>query len=139
MSGGDDPDIGGDDPEIRIIKARKMRQLREHAATLEKLKENSDSGTSTKKTDREILLSYLYDRGDEVLKLAESQYPSQTKIIVSKLAQLIREGEISNRISGGELLALFRYAGLLIRVNTSIKIEDHGKYISFSEKLKQEQ
>jgi DNA-binding TFAR19-related protein (PDSD5 family) len=139
MSGGDDPDIGGDDPEIRIIKARKMRQLREHAATLEKLKENSDSRSSTKKTDRDILLSYLYDRGDEVLKLAESQYPSQSKIIVSKLAQLIREGEISNRISGGELLSLFRYAGLLIRVSTSIKIEDHGKYISFSEKLKQEQ
>ena len=61
MSGGDDPEIGGDDPEIRIIKARKMKQLREHAATLEKLKENSESRTSTKKTDREILLSYLYD------------------------------------------------------------------------------
>ena len=136
MSGGDEPEVGGDEPEIRIIKARKMKQLREYAATLEKLK---DSRTSTKKTDREILLSYLYDRGDEVLKLAEAQYPSQTRIIVSKIAQLIREGDISNRISGGELLALFRYAGLLIRVNTSIKIEDHGKYISFSEKLKQEQ
>jgi|SRR4029079_17375372 len=136
MSGGDEPEVGGDEPEIRIIKARKMKQLREYAATLEKLK---DSRTSTKKTDREILILYLYDRGDEVLKLAETQYPSQTRIIVSKIAQLIREGDISNRISGGELLALFRYAGLLIRVNTSIKIEDHGKYISFSEKLKQEQ
>ena len=136
MSGGDEPEVGGDEPEIRIIKARKMKQLREYAATLEKLK---DSRTSTKKTDREILILYLYDRGDEVLKLGEAQYPSQTRIIVSKIAQLIREGDISNRISGGELLALFRYAGLLIRVNTSIKIEDHGKYISFSEKLKQEQ
>lgn len=139
MSGDDDPEIKEDDPEILIIKARKMKQLREHAVTLEKLKEKSDSKTSGPRTDREILLSYLYDRGDEVLNLAEAQYPSQTRVIVSRIARLIREGEISNRISGGELLALFRYAGLLIRVNTSIKIEDHGKYISFSEKLKQEQ
>ncbi len=139
MSGDDDPEIKEDDPEILIIKARKMKQLREHAVTLEKLKEKSDSKTSGPRTDREILLSYLYDRGDEVLNLAEAQYPSQTRVIVSRIAQLIREGDISNRISGGELLALFRYAGLLIRVNTSIKIEDHGKYISFSEKLKQEQ
>jgi hypothetical protein len=35
-------------------------------------------------------------------------------------------------------LALFRSVGLNIRVNTTIKVEDNGKFISFSEKLKQQ-
>ncbi|MDQ4057246.1 MAG: double-stranded DNA-binding protein, partial [Thermoproteota archaeon] len=52
--------------------------------------------------------------------------------------ELIKAGEISQRISGGELLALFRSIGLKIRVNTSIKIEDHGKLVSLSDKLKQQ-
>jgi hypothetical protein len=50
---------------------------------------------------------------------------------------LIRIGEIKQRISGGELLALLRSVGLNIRVNTTIKIEDHGKLVSLSDKLKQ--
>ena len=45
---------------------------------------------------------------------------------------------MTSRISGGELLALFRAVGLNIRVNTTIKVEDKGKLISFSEKLKQQ-
>ena len=51
---------------------------------------------------------------------------------------MIKAGEISQRISGGELLALFRSIGLKIRINTSIKIEDHGKLVSLSDKLKQQ-
>jgi hypothetical protein len=33
---------------------------------------------------------------------------------------------------------LFRSIGINVRVNTTIKIEDHGKLVSFSEKLKKE-
>jgi hypothetical protein len=51
--------------------------------------------------------------------------------------ELIRIGDIRQRISGGELLALFRSVGLNVRVSTSIKIEDHGKLVSLSDKLKQ--
>lgn len=91
-----------------------------------------------KDNDREIISTYLYDRGEEVLKLAESQYPYQTKAILARIIELIKAGEISQRISGGELLALFRSIGLKIRINTSIKIEDHGKLVSLSDKLKQQ-
>ena len=76
---------------------------------------------------------------DKVLELAYTQYPVQTEAIVARIAQLILAGEIISRISGGELLALFRSVGLNIRVNTTIKVEDKGKFISFSEKLKQQQ
>ena len=91
----------------------------------------------TKIDDKEILLKYLYDRGDEVLRLADSQFPVQTRIIVKRIVELIKSGEIDSLISGGELLAIFRSVGLRIRVDTNIRIEDHGKYISFGEKLKE--
>jgi DNA-binding TFAR19-related protein (PDSD5 family) len=132
-----------EDPDIAIIKARKMRALREQAAELEKARierqrfEESKLRNQHKRTSREIISDYLYDRGEEVLKLAESQFPIQTKSLINEIAELIRIGEISQRISGGELLALLRSVGLNIRVNTSIKIEDHGKLVSLSDKLKQ--
>lgn len=133
-----------DDPEIDIINARKLRELREKAAALERAKANqqqaqSSSSTSRPKSSREVLSPYLYDRADEVLDLAYGQYPVQTEAIVTRIARLILDGEITNRISGGELLMLFRSVGLKIRVNTTIKVEDNGKFVSFSDKLKNQQ
>jgi DNA-binding TFAR19-related protein (PDSD5 family) len=126
--------VPADDPEIDIINARKLRELRERAAAMEKVKASSQQPRP--KSSREIVSSYLYDRADEVLDLAYGQYPVQTEAIVTRIARLILSGEITSRISGGELLMLFRYVGLNIRVNTTIKVEDDGKLISFSEKLK---
>jgi DNA-binding TFAR19-related protein (PDSD5 family) len=120
-----------DDSDIEIIKARKMMEMRKKAAELEKAK------GAKEKSAKEIVLSYLYDRGDEVLKAAYAQFPVQTETIVNKIAELISAGEIQQKISGGELLSLFRSVGLRVRLDTSIKIEDHGKFVSFSDKLKQ--
>ena len=125
-----------DDPDIDIINARKLRELREKAAAMEKTKAISQQPQP--KSSREIVSAYLYDRANEVLDLAYLQYPVQTEAIVTKIARLILSGEITSRISGGELLMLFRSVGLNIRVNTTIKVEDDGKFISFSEKLKQQ-
>jgi DNA-binding TFAR19-related protein (PDSD5 family) len=130
-----------EDPDIEIIKARKMRALREQAAGLEKARSErgrfEESKTQHKRNNREIISDFLYDRGEEVLKLAESQFPIQTKSLINEIVELIRIGDIRQRISGGELLALFRSVGLNVRVSTTIKIEDHGKLVSLSDKLKQ--
>ncbi|HEX6281286.1 MAG TPA: DNA-binding protein [Nitrososphaera sp.] len=124
-----------DDPDIDIINARKLRELREKAAAKEKAKASQQQPP---KSSREIVSAYLYDRADRVLDLAYGQYPAQTEAIITRIARLILDGEITSRISGGELLMLFRSVGLNIRVNTTIKVEDDGKFISFSEKLKQQ-
>ena len=124
-----------EDPDIEIIKARKLREMREKAAALEKSKSSSQP---KKKSAREVLAGYLYDRGDEVLNLAYTQYPAQTEAIVTRIAELLLSGEITGRISGGQLLALFRSVGLIVRVNTTIKVEEDGKLISFSDKLKKQ-
>jgi DNA-binding TFAR19-related protein (PDSD5 family) len=130
-----------EDPDIAIIKARKMRALREQAAGIEKARIErhrfEESRMQHKRSNREIISDYLYDRGEEVLKLAESQFPIQTTSLINEIMELIRIGDIRQRISGGELLALFRSVGLNVRVSTTIKIEDHGKLVSLSDKLKQ--
>ncbi len=130
---------GPEDPDIAIIKARKLKELWKHAA-IEKSKaaRREHEQKSITKTDKEIVSDYLYDRGGEVLSLAMNQFPAQTRIIIKRIADLIRLGEIQQRISGGELLALFRSIGINVRINTTIKIEDHGKLVSFSEKLKEQ-
>lgn len=127
-----------EDRDIEIIKARKLKEMREKAAALERAKASSAAQKKKQRTPREILLGFLYDRGDEVLSLAYAQYPSQTEPIVAKIAELIMTGELTEKISGGELLALFRSVGLRIRVDTTIKVEDDGKFIPFSEKLRQQ-
>ena len=131
--------MSDDDTDLAIIKARKMKELREYMSLMEKEKlKRQEAESRSRRTDREVILDYLYDRGDEVLRLAETQFPIQTKAIVHRIVELIKFGELNQSISGGELLALFRSIGLSVRVNNNIKIEDHGKLISFSERLKQQ-
>lgn len=126
-----------EDPDIEILKAKKMQEIMQR---MMKQKKKDNIGKDIKKrepSEREILLSYLYDRGDEVLNLAEFQFPSETRAIVSRIVELINSGEINRKISGGDLLSLFRTIGINVKINTTIKIEEHGKYMSFAEKLKQ--
>jgi DNA-binding TFAR19-related protein (PDSD5 family) len=125
-----------EDPDIEILKAKKMQEMMQRM--IKQKKENMEKDIRKREpSEREILLAYLYDRGDEVLKLAESQFPTETRVITNRIIELINSGEINRKISGGELLSLFRSLGLNVKINTTIKIEEHGKYVSFAEKLKQ--
>jgi DNA-binding TFAR19-related protein (PDSD5 family) len=126
-----------EDPDIEILKAKKMQEIMQRMMK-QKKKDNIEKDIKKREpSEREILLSYLYDRGDEVLNLAESQFPSETRAIVGRIVELINSGEINRKISGGDLLSLFRTIGINVKINTTIKIEEHGKYMSFAEKLKQ--
>jgi len=126
-----------EDLDIELIKARKLKEMREHALAMERSKAKETQKETL--TEKDMLKKCLYDRGGEVLDMAESQFPYQTKILITKLISLIRSGDLKDRISGGELLALFRSLGLNIRLKTNINISDHGKIFSISEKLKEKE
>lgn len=111
------------DPELEIIKAKKLLKMKK-------------ASSEKPKSDRELLLEHLFDRGSTVLATAERQYPKETTIIIAKLAELIKSGELQGSISGGALLALFRSIGLNVRMETKISIEEHGKLVSLSDRLK---
>lgn len=95
-----------------------------HEKVMQKIKQQQQKQKVQYKHDRELLLGYLYNRGNEVLELVESQFPGRTVVIVNKLAELIKNGNLNERICGGEFLGLFRNLGISVKVNTSIKIED---------------
>ena len=79
-----------DDKELELIKARKLRELRKKLA--EKPVESNP--------DRDLVISRLYDRGIEVLTLAENKYPNQINSILKEIANLLRTNSISGNISG---------------------------------------
>lgn len=127
--------------DIAIIKSRKIIEQLKQVASQEKAKmitKQQQQQARQDRTNRELLLKYLYDKGEEVLILAESQFPNETRTIVNRLAELIKNGRIIEGISGGAIVALFRTLGMNVKVNTMIKIEDHGKLLSFSDKLKED-
>ena len=117
-----------DDAEIKLLERRKLEALRRRLkATAAPAKKD--------KTDRELVEEMLYDRGDEVLEAAYGFYPEQTEAMVKELAGMIRDGRLSERVTGGELYSIFRQLGLRFRLKTSIKVQDRGKLVDLSEKL----
>ena len=82
-----------------------------------------------------MVLKFLGFRGEEVLQNAESQFPLETKSIIVQLSQLIKTGELNEKIDGGQLLQLLRSIGLRVRMNTKINVEQDGKFVSLSEKI----
>ena len=125
-----------EDSSLRMLNARRMLEFRRRAK-LAAAKELERTAHRAEKapSDRDVVLKSLVERGDEVLKLAEASYPEEIKVLIPKLADLIREQKITS-ISGGELLQFFRAIGLRVSVATSISVEQHGKFVSLSEKLK---
>ncbi len=129
-----------DDPDLKMLNARRMLELRKRM-NQEIAKKNEEEQRAERMknqpTDREVLLKSLRDRGDEVLAIAEAAYPRELRMMIPQLAMLIKQGKITT-ISGGELLQFFRSLGMRVSVNTSISVEDHGKFVSLADKLKQE-
>ena len=95
--------------------------------------------TETKKPEissRDLVVKQLGYRGVEVLQNAESQFPEESKVVIEKLAELIRGGEVSEIIDGGKLLTLFRSLEIRVRMQNTISVEQDGKLVSWSDKLK---
>lgn len=130
----------GDDLDLKMLNAKKMIELRRrmNVEVAKKAEEEKRAERMKKRpTDREVILKALTDRGDEVLVAAEAAYPREMRLMIPKLSELIRQGKILT-ITGGELLQFFRSLGMRVSVSTSISVEDHGKFVSLAEKLKQE-
>lgn len=129
-----------EDKELDLLKAKRLLEMQKNISLQQKQEElkatKQDQKTSTP-NPREILIKQLGYRGLEVLQNAESQFPEETKLVVDKLADLIQSGEVAETIDGGKLLTIFRSIGIRVRVATTIKIEQDGKLVSWSDKLKE--
>lgn len=129
-----------EDKELELLKAKRLLEMQKNISLQQKTEEQKALKEAQKgdlPSTREILVKQLGYRGLEVLQNAESQFPEETKSVVAKLAELIQSGEVTEIIDGGKLLELFRSIGIRVRVNTTIKVEEDGKLVSWSDKLKE--
>ena len=109
-----------EDSELERLKAKRLAEMQKNISTKQETKSDSEPQKET------------------VLENAESQFPNESKMIVEKLSELIKTGEIDESLEsldGGKLLALFRSVGLNVRMATKINVEQYGKFVSLSDKL----
>jgi DNA-binding TFAR19-related protein (PDSD5 family) len=128
--------LSDEDSELEQLKAKRLAEMQKNISSQQKIEETTETvSEKSSENPRTLLVEKLGYRGLEVLENAESQFPNETKLIVSKLSELIKTGEINEILDGGKLLALFRTVGLGIKMKTKINVERDGKLVSLSDKF----
>ena len=130
--------MSDDDSELERLQAKRLAEMQKNISSRETAEETLESTKSTEEkivNPRDALIKQLGFRGLEVLTNAESQFPNETKMVIDKLYELIKSGEITEILDGGKLLALFRSIGLSIKMDTKINIQQDGKFVSLTDKL----
>jgi DNA-binding TFAR19-related protein (PDSD5 family) len=123
-----------EDKELEALKARRLAEMKKNVFS--QAQKQQPQKIEKPASYREYVISKLGYRGMEVLQNAEAQYPKEAPLVIEKLGELIHSGEINEEIDGGKLLALFRSIGINVKIETKISIEQDGKFVSLSDKLK---
>ena len=124
-----------DDSELQRLQAKRLAEMQKNISSRDDSIETPESSKEKPVNPRDVLIKQLGFRGLEVLTNAESQFPNETKMIIDKLYELIKTGEITEILDGGKLLGLFRSIGLSVRMDTKINIQQDGKFVSLTDKL----
>ena len=127
--------MSDDDSELQRLQAKRLAEMQKNISSRETVDEKPKTTEEKTVNPREALIKQLGFRGLEVLTNAESQFPNETKMIIDKLYELIKTGEITEVLDGGKLLGLFRSIGLSVRMDTKINIQQDGKFVSLTDKL----
>jgi DNA-binding TFAR19-related protein (PDSD5 family) len=128
--------LSEEDKELERLKAKRMLEMQKNISQRQKTEEVKTETKKPQISSRDLVVKQLGYRGVEVLQNAESQFPQESKVVVEKLAELIKSGEVSEIIDGGKLLTLFRSLDIRVRMQTTINVEQDGKMVSWSDKLK---
>ena len=125
-----------EDSELERLKAKRLAEMQKNISTKQEVEPTPDvEKEKVSESPRDSLIKILGFRGLEVLQNAESQFPNETKMIIEKLSELIKTGEINESFDGGKLLTLFRSVGINVRMATKINVEQDGKFVSLTDKL----
>jgi len=119
-----------EDKELERWKHQKLFEMRKRWLAREAGKEKEIEDP------KRVLSRVLIGRALEVLNAAERQYPEAVPQIKKALAQLISTGKLKGPVNGEQLLWFFKRLGLNIRLETRIRILEHGELKTIEEKLK---
>jgi len=115
--------------ELSAIRRKKLEELQKKLAKKVEKEKKIDV--------KEILNKTFKGRAWEVFNSASYQYPEPMKKISDLLVKLVLAGKLS-QLNGEQLYTFLRRLGLRVRLKTRIKITEHGKIKSLSEKIKED-
>ncbi len=125
-----------EDSELERLKAKRLAEMQKNISSKQETEPSPESAKETAlENPRDSLVKTLGFRGLEVLENAESQFPTETRMIIEKLSEMTKTGEINESLDGGKLLTLFRSVGLNVRMETKINVEQDGRFVSLTDKL----
>ena len=127
--------MSDEDSELQRLQAKRLAEMQKNISSRDESVKTPETSEEKTVNPRDVLIKQLGFRGLEVLTNAESQFPNETKMIIDKLYELIKNGEITENLDGGKLLGLFRSIGLSVRMDTKINIQQDGKFVSLTDKL----
>ncbi|MCD6530573.1 hypothetical protein J7L06_09900 [Candidatus Bathyarchaeota archaeon] len=117
------------DSELEAIRRKKLRELMRKLTSKKEGRESLDP--------EKILGRVFRGRAWEVYTAACSQYPQVMEKVRDALVRLVLAGRL-NEISGEQLYLFLRRLGLRVRLETKIKVLEHGKLKSLADKLREE-
>ena len=128
------------DEELERIKQKRLEELR-RKMLLNQIKEKepeSEPEPTKEPTNEEMLGKYFRNRAWEVWNAAKYQYPQVMPKIEVMLVDAIKQGKIKDYIDGANLLGFFRQVGIPVRLDTKIRVSEHGELKTLEQKIKEE-
>lgn len=128
------------DDELERLKQKRLDELR-RKMLLNQLKEKepeSEPEPAKEPTNEEMLGKYFRNRAWEVWNAAKHQYPQVMPKIEVMLVDAIKQGKIRDYIDGANLMGFFRQVGIPVRLDTKIRVSEHGELKTLEQKIKED-
>ena len=128
------------DDELERIKQKRLAEMK-RKMLLKQIMDQRESEPETPReaTNQEVLDAMFGNRAWEVYSAAAYQYPQVIGQVEQILVEGIKEGKIADIIDGAALMGFFRQVGLPVRLNTKIRISDHGELKTLEQKMKEDE
>jgi DNA-binding TFAR19-related protein (PDSD5 family) len=130
------------DDELERIKQKRLDEMK-RKMLLKQIKDQRESEPEPEKpreaTNQEVLDAMFGNRAWEVYSAAAYQYPQVIGQVEQILVDGIKEGKIADIIDGAALMGFFRQVGLPVRLNTKIRVSDHGELKTLEQKMKEDE
>ena len=130
------------DDELERIKQKRLAEMKRKMLLkqiMDQRESEPEPETPREATNQEVLDAMFGNRAWEVYSAAAYQYPQVIAQVEQILVEGIKEGKIANIIDGAALMGFFRQVGLPVRLNTKIRISEHGELKTLEQKMKEDE
>jgi DNA-binding TFAR19-related protein (PDSD5 family) len=130
------------DDELERIKQKRLAEMKRKMLLkqiMDQRESEPEPETPREATNQEVLDAMFGYRAWEVYSAAAYQYPQVIGQVEQILVEGIKEGKIADIIDGAALMGFFRQVGLPVRLNTKIRISDHGELKTLEQKMKEDE